>query len=181
MNWLVHGLAALIPMIMGMIWYNPRVFGTVWMKETGLTEEEIRSGNMGLIYGSSLLLAFVLTTLYPFAVNHSVQFMAFFRSTAHHGMGVDVDSEVGKGIISAITDYHDRFQTLKHGMYHGMFASIVVLLPVMGMNALFERRSFKYFLINWGYWTVTLVLMMGVIGEFNNVEIQTMIDDSLPK
>ena len=178
---LVHVLAALIPMIMGMIWYNPKVFGTVWMKESGLTTEEIRSGKMGLIYGLSLVLAFVLTMLYPFAVNHSQQFMAFFRSTVEHGMGIGVDSELGKGIIEAISGYHERFQTFGHGAFHGVFASIVLLLPVMGSNCLFERRSFKYFLVNWGYWTVTIALMMGVIGQFNNVDIQTMVNDVVPK
>jgi hypothetical protein len=39
-------------------------------------------------------------------------------------------------------------------------------LPVMGTNALFERKGFKYIAINVGYWTVTLALMGGVICHF---------------
>jgi len=31
-NWLVQLLAALIPLVIGFLWYNPKTFGTAWMK-----------------------------------------------------------------------------------------------------------------------------------------------------
>jgi hypothetical protein len=32
MNFLAVPLAAVIPILVGMIWYNPKVFGNAWMK-----------------------------------------------------------------------------------------------------------------------------------------------------
>lgn len=34
--------AALSTFIVGFIWYHPKVFGTVWMKAEGLTEEQLK-------------------------------------------------------------------------------------------------------------------------------------------
>ena len=46
-------VAALIPLITGAVWYNPKVFGNAWLKTSGLTEEEAQSGNMAVIFGLS--------------------------------------------------------------------------------------------------------------------------------
>ena len=43
-NFIAVLIAAVVPMVMGFIWYNPKVFGTIWMKETVLTQEEIQKG-----------------------------------------------------------------------------------------------------------------------------------------
>ncbi len=48
-------------MALGFIWYHPKVLGTVWMTETGLTEEKMKAGNMALIFGISFILAFMLS------------------------------------------------------------------------------------------------------------------------
>jgi len=39
-NFLAVLVTALVPMAIGFIWYNPKVLGTVWQKETGLTDEK---------------------------------------------------------------------------------------------------------------------------------------------
>ena len=44
-------VAALIPLAIGFIWYNQKVFGTAWMKEAGVTEEKMNNANMPLIFG----------------------------------------------------------------------------------------------------------------------------------
>ena len=38
-NFLAILLAALSTLVVGFIWYNPKVFGTIWMKETGVNPE----------------------------------------------------------------------------------------------------------------------------------------------
>jgi hypothetical protein len=44
---------------------------------------------------------------------------------------------------------------------------LLLVLPVMGTNALFEGKGFKYIAINCGYWTITLALMGGIICAFS--------------
>jgi hypothetical protein len=39
-------------------------------------------------------------------------------------------------------------------------------VSLIGINALFERRGFKYIFIHSGYWLVTIALMGGVISQF---------------
>ncbi|NQX92285.1 MAG: DUF1761 domain-containing protein [Flavobacteriales bacterium] len=57
--WMVF-VAALIPMIIGFIWYNPKVFGNAWMKHANMTKEKVESGNMPVIFGTSYLLSVIL-------------------------------------------------------------------------------------------------------------------------
>ena len=41
MNWLAIIVSALVPLIIGAIWYHPKVFGSAWMHATGITEAKI--------------------------------------------------------------------------------------------------------------------------------------------
>ena len=49
-NWYILPLAALIPMVVAMVWYNPKVFGNAWMKAAGMTEEKAKGANMFLVF-----------------------------------------------------------------------------------------------------------------------------------
>lgn len=48
-------VAALLPFILGGLWYSPLMFGNAWMKENGLSEEELAKGNKAKIFGLSFL------------------------------------------------------------------------------------------------------------------------------
>ncbi len=165
-NILVHLIAALIPMIVGFIWYNPKVLGTAWMNSAGLTEERVKTGNMPVIFGLSFLMAFILSFTYKFLGDHHYAFQAFFRSVEEHGLGVDATTAFGAELKGLIDGYGMRFHSWTHGLAHSLIISLFVLLPVMLTGALFERRSFKYFIINWGYWVVTLALMFMVLAQW---------------
>lgn len=55
-------IAAAISMIVGMAWYSPRVFGSVWAKSAGMTAEAIEEGKgagMGRIIGFAFVNALV--------------------------------------------------------------------------------------------------------------------------
>ncbi|MFY8184995.1 MAG: DUF1761 domain-containing protein, partial [Bacteroidia bacterium] len=67
MNILILLAAAVIPMILRFIWYNPKAFGNAWMKASNIPKEKIKSSNMALIlivtFVFSFLLAFILQTI----------------------------------------------------------------------------------------------------------------------
>ncbi len=50
-NFLILLAADVVPLIIGFVWYNPKVFGTAWMKARDMTEEKAKWANMGLIFG----------------------------------------------------------------------------------------------------------------------------------
>jgi hypothetical protein len=66
-------------------------------------------------------------------------------------------------IADFMAKYGNEFRTFKHGAFHGLMYGLFFVLPVIGTNGLFERKSWKYIFINVGYWTVSLMLMGGII------------------
>ena len=80
-------LAALIPMIVGFIYYHPKVFGKAWMQSLGLTEEDLKKGNMAVIFGVSLLMSFLLSMFLLVNVDGPGQEGQFdsFKHGAFHG------------------------------------------------------------------------------------------------
>ena len=138
-NWLAILAAAASSLVIGFLWYGP-LFGKAWMKESGMTEEKIKGGNMALIFG----LSFVFGC-----------FLAF-------SMWAQVMGGGGGGEIHGQAPY----LTFKHGAFHGIIMGLFVILPVLGTIALYERKSIKYVLIAVGYWTVTLAIMGGIINAW---------------
>jgi hypothetical protein len=59
-SYLAIVLAGLIPMVLGYVWYHPKVFGGAWMKSLGLTEETVRQGNMAVSMGVATIIAIFL-------------------------------------------------------------------------------------------------------------------------
>lgn len=153
-NFLAIVVAALSTLVVGFIWYNPKVFGTIWMREAGVTEDKMKGGNMLLIFGMSIIYAFLMAFLLQVIVIH--QFGAL-------GM-VGGDPTLAKPSYTAfMADYGTAFRTFKHGMLHGFMTGLFLTLPLTGTNALYERRSWKYTLISGGFWVVCFTIMGGII------------------
>ena len=64
LNFLAIGVSALSSFVLGGLWYSPLLFGSAWMKETGITEEDAKNQNMAKVFGfafiASLVIAFNL-------------------------------------------------------------------------------------------------------------------------
>lgn len=86
-NWFAVIVAALSMFVIGGAWYSPMLFGKPWQKAAGLSDETVKSGNSGLIFG----LAFVLSLL--MAAN-----LAFFVSgVTDIAMGIGYAVAAGLG------------------------------------------------------------------------------------
>ncbi|MBZ0180331.1 MAG: DUF1761 domain-containing protein [Melioribacteraceae bacterium] len=59
-NFLAVIAAAISSFIIGGIWYSPMMFSKAWMNETGHTEEDLKSGNMAMIFGGSFVLSLII-------------------------------------------------------------------------------------------------------------------------
>jgi len=65
-NYLAVVVAAVVALVIGFIWYSPRVFGTRWMAYLGTTQAQLGNpGPTGMLVGvvASLLNAWVLALL----------------------------------------------------------------------------------------------------------------------
>lgn len=135
-NFFAIALAAASSLVVGFIWYHEKVFGKAWMQLAGMTPEKIKSGNMFLTLGLSLVFAFMLGLILH-------------------------------GFLNAGEDHQlEKWHTFRHGAAHGMMMGIFVALPIIGINALFEQRNWKYIAIHVGYWLVTMILMSGIISAW---------------
>lgn len=153
-NFLAMIVAAVSALVVGFFWYNPKVFGNAWMQAAGMTDEQVKGGNMAKIFGLALLFAFMLSTALPGIVIHQMSVFSL--------VGGDPDAAL-PSYAALMADYGDAFRTFKHGAFHGVLTGIFIVLPVLGTNALFERKGAKYIFINSGYWIITLAIMGGII------------------
>lgn len=157
-NFLSLIMAAASTLVVGFIWYNPKVFGNIWMRESGTTEEKIQGSNMFVIFGLSILYALFISFVLQFITIH--QFGAF-------GMiGGDI-AGAKPSYAAFMNDYGNHFHSFKHGAFHGFFTGLFLALPLVGTNALYERRSFKYTLVTGGFWIVCFMIMGGILSAMS--------------
>jgi hypothetical protein len=146
--------AAVSALVVGFIWYNPKVFGTAWMKAADMDEEKMKGANMGKIFTMAFIFALLLAMGMHSLTIHQIGAMGM--------VGGDIENAL-PSYATFMADYGEAFRTFKHGALHGFIAGILIALPILGTNALFERKGAKYILINSGYWAVTMAVMGAII------------------
>lgn len=153
-NFLSLLIAAGSAVVVAYIWYHPKVFGAIWMKESGMTEEKMK--------GSSVLMIFTLSIVYAFLISIVLQMLVIHQFGALGMIGGKI-ATAKPSYNAFMADYGTAFRTFKHGALHGLMAGLFMILPVIGIGALHERKSFKYVLLNGGYWIISLAIMGGII------------------
>jgi Protein of unknown function (DUF1761) len=163
LNWLVIIASGLIPLLTGFIWYNPKVLGNAWLKSINMTEEDMKGANMPLISGLTLLFGIFLAVAVMQLVIHQTH---YYSILADNKDMADPNSAISQAAKAFMDVNGSNFRTFKHGALHGTLGALFIGLPIIGINALFERRSRTYVLIHVGYWVLTMALMGGVICAF---------------
>jgi hypothetical protein len=158
--------AALIPLLVGFIWYHPKVFGNAWMKAAGVSPDSGKSMNMGLVFFLTYVLSLLISMTMLGITIHQFTFYSIFEGQP--GMN-DPNSPAAQEMARLFDQYGDRFRTFKHGALHGFLAGLFMAMPIIGINAMFERKGFKYVMINVGYWCVAFLLMGGVVCQWAKV------------
>ncbi len=150
--------SALIPFFLGYIWFNEKLFGgATWDKVAQLPE-----GKKGPVKLIPLLSSLILNLFAAFGV----YLLTVHASGVFALMGGETEA-IKTGTAGAfLTEHGQNFLTFKHGMVHGIQATLVMILPVYGYATIFEKKSWKYLLINLGYWLISLTLMGGVISQW---------------
>jgi hypothetical protein len=162
-HWYFLFLAALIPIAIGAIWYNPKVFGTAWMNASGMTEEKAKGANMALVFGLTYFFSLLVAASLMAMTIHQTHIFSLF---ANDPTAMDPTSEAGMMLKGFMDKFGSNFRTFKHGAFHGALVGIFFAMPIMVINSLFERKGFKYNAINAGYWIVSLSIMGGFVCAF---------------
>ena len=83
-EWLPSLIAALSAFIVGGLWYSPILFGKVWQREAGLSDERLQAANKGMIFGVSFVLCLVAAVAFSMVIGTEP---SFFMSL-HSGFGI---------------------------------------------------------------------------------------------
>lgn len=166
-NFIALFVAALIPMALGFLWYSSALFGKAWMQAAGVRAEDLRKNNMAVIFGVSFLLSIIIS----FAMNMLAYHDSFVSGALFYvtkgTMIPEPGSEAAKWLEYYKANFSDACRTFKHGAFHGaVMGGVCLSLPILGINALFEGKGFKYIAINAGFWIVCLGLMGGIIAAW---------------
>ncbi len=166
MNFLALIVAALVPMVLGFIWYHPKVFGKAWMQAAGMTDEKIKGGNMAVIFGVSFVFALMLAfSMFEFGTHD-----AFVGGATYYATGGTMQPEAGSELAKWVEYYQTNLappnHSFSHGAAHGVLVGLLIALPILATNALFERKGFKYIAVNAGYWMICLVIMSGLLAAW---------------
>ena len=156
MNFLSPVVAAFTTLLVGFIWYHPRVFGTLWIKEAGLTVDESQKGNMFKIFGLTFVFSIFIGIIMQSLTIHQ------FGALGMIGGGTKL-AEAKPSFTAFMADYGTVFRTAKHGALHGFMTGLFFAFPMIAINGLFERRSWKYILIHAGYWVVSLTIIGAIV------------------
>ena len=78
-------VAALSAFAIGGLWYSPLLFANIWMRESGMSEEQLKTGNVAKIFG----LAFVFLLI-----------MAFNLASFLNDPGIDMASGAFYGFLT---------------------------------------------------------------------------------
>jgi Protein of unknown function (DUF1761) len=163
LNWLLIMATGIIPSLIGMIYYSPKVFGNAWMDSKGITMDPNAQVNMGKMIGISIILGLFLAVGLAPIVIHQAGLFSMLQTPDFK----DVNSDTFKAYTDMMTKYSTNFRTFKHGALHGTLTAIFLAVPFIAVSTMWEPKpSFKYYLLTLGYWIITLALMGGIICQF---------------
>jgi hypothetical protein len=114
-NWLAVFAAALSTFVIGGLWYSPVLFGKVWMRVNGFSEEQVAGFNKARAFGGSFIFALVMSA-------NLAMFLADPKTTVVWGMTAGALAGVGwvaagLGII-ALFENRSWIYILVNGGYH---------------------------------------------------------------
>lgn len=158
-NFLVLLAAAVVPFVIMMFWFHPRVFGhEKWKNVASLTDEAHNTQVKPL----RLMLTFVFNFLIAVGLYGAIVHAGAIVSLCG-GVEPMLESETAMAFLAEV---EGRFLTFEHGAFHGVLMAIFFAAPLYGYVMVFERKLGRYFFVNVGYWIICMALMGGLIGKW---------------
>lgn len=130
MSWIAVLVAAVAGFLVGGIWYGP-LLGKTWMKERGFTEEDLKQGNMAMIYGTTFVLSIVSAIFLGHLLAHFGSMSA--RSTMMISVGVALGfivPAIGTNYLFSRTSF--RLFLIDAGYWLLFYAAMGAVFVVLG-------------------------------------------------
>ena len=142
-NYIAVVVAALIPNVLGAIYFGP-LLGKQWLRSLNFTTDDMKGRNEALIYGSALLLSFIVSF-----------FLKFIMELTHKEVGQNGELVFGS------------FHTFGHGALHGAGLATGFVIPVIICLGLFQKSKGSNILINSLFWLLCFSIMGGILDAWS--------------
>ncbi len=132
-NYLALLACAVASMVLGSLWYGP-LFGKPWMKEMGISKPDTMDAKMKKEMNKSYSLMFVGSLVMAYVLAHSLVFASTYL----------------------------KVEGVSAGVMAGFWSWLGFIAPVTLGSVLWERKSWKLWMLNNGYQLVN-ICVAGVI------------------
>lgn len=127
-NWLAVIAAAFAAFMLGGLWYSPMLFGRIWQREAGLSDERLAASNQAVIFGGAFVLALAAAAMFalflgpdpalPFAIGASVSAGLFWVAAS---FGINYLFERRSFTLFAINGGYHTLQFTLTGLVLGLW------------------------------------------------------------
>lgn len=152
--------AALVPLAVGAIWYNPYLLGRLWGNDIGIVKEKMTTAKVALISIVSIIAGYYIAGSLSNIVIHQ---HGVYGMLAGNPDMKDTHSAL-YGIVQGLMDkYGTNYRTFKHGAFHGMFTGLKLALPILAIIGFAEGKKITWILVHAVYFTICLSIMGGIV------------------
>ena len=152
--------AALVPLAVGVIWYNPYLLGRLWGSGIGIAKEKMTAGKVALISVVSIVAGYYIAGSLSSIVIHQ---HGVYGMLAGDPDMKDKSSALYNIVQGLMDKYGNNYRTFKHGAFHGMFTGLKIALPILAILGFAESKKISWILIHAIYWTICLSIMGGIV------------------
>ena len=85
-NWIAVLLCAVSSLVLGGIWYSPMLFAKPWQHAAGLSDEQLKSGNMAMIFGLTFLLSLIAAAVFAMFLGRNFGLVPAIAAGASAGL-----------------------------------------------------------------------------------------------
>lgn len=162
LNYWVFLIAGLVPNIVGIFWYG-FIFKSTWLNSVGQSEEQLKTGSRAIAFVITYLVGLIVSFgLLPIVIHQ----FGVFQMLNNVEELKDINSPLSLTIADLMAKYGDNYHTFKHGALHGSLTALLFILPTITMNAYYERKSWKYVVVNTGFMVVCMAIMGGIVCQW---------------
>lgn len=122
-NWLAVVAAAASSFVLGGIWYSA-LFSKAWQTAAGVTDEQIKSSNMGMVFGGSFVLSLVAAATFAMFLGAEINAL----TGAFYGFIAGLCWVAGSFGINYLFERRPLSLFLINGGYHTLQFTIIGLI-----------------------------------------------------
>ncbi|MCH4888698.1 DUF1761 domain-containing protein [Acidaminobacter sp. JC074] len=120
-------IGMILNMVLGMLWYSPLLFAKPWMKESGVTQEDVDNPEgMGKVYGMTGLTALITSYVIGFLITN-LNITSIFT-----GILFAIILWLGTDLSSLVKNWGFENRTIKLGIInHGYDLAVYILITIV--------------------------------------------------